>query len=169
MHLHYSEVMAYINLRTELKIILHNVLWWTWERRNELSNYYQKENPKVILLNATSLIDGNKVKIFNYNIYEKNYQNERHAGIAIAIRKDIDHQILDDFQDDIMAVKIEPTKGQLIIATYYSPPRRNYMPIGEIKRLLQKNVPVYLIGDLNTHHQALGHNYSDLKGDIIKT
>ena len=168
MHLHYSEVMAHRNFRTELKIIFQNVLWWTWERRNELSNYYQKENPEIILLNATSLIDGNKVKIFNYNIYEKNYQNERHAGIAIAIRKDIDHQILDDFQDDIMAVKIETTKGQLIIATYYSPPRRNYMPIGEIKRLFQRNVPVYLMGDLNAHHQALGHNYADQKGNIIK-
>ena len=51
------------------------------------------------------------MKIFNYNVYVRNTLNERHAGIALAIKKNIKHQILDDYQDDMLGVKINTDKG----------------------------------------------------------
>ena len=85
------------------------------------------------------------IKIFNYNVYTRNIQNEDHAGIAIAVRKDLKYQIIDDFDDDLLAVRLETTKGPIIVFTHYSPPRRNYLPRGNMKKIFQKTDPVYFI------------------------
>ena len=153
--------------RSTLKILYHNVLAWTYQRKIELGNYYGRMNPDIILMNSTNNINDERVKIYNYNIHERNFLNERHAGIAIAIKKDIKYKILDDFRDDILAIQTETSKGPIIIATLYSPPRRQYLPVGELKRLTQKNMPVYIIGDLNANHQMMGYGRPNLKGNII--
>ena len=75
-----------MELRSDLKIILQNVNTWTKSRGNELSNYYNREQPDVILINDIGT--NSNVKIFNNNVHVKNFQNEKHAGVAIAIRKD---------------------------------------------------------------------------------
>ena len=155
-------------LITELKIIQHNVLSWTRERAIELSNYYNTVKPDIILLNSISQRDNSKGRIFNYNIYTKNYLNEQHAGKAIGIRKDANCRILDDFTDDLLGIQVETTKGPIAVFTIYSPPRCNYLPVGEIKRALQKTIPVYFIGDMNAHHPTLGYRYTDNKGKIIQ-
>ena len=87
---------------------------WTTKWATELSNYYRHENPDIFLLNSTSVINNDKIKIYNYNIIQKNAINERDAGIAIAIRKNITYRILDDFIDDILGVELTTTKGPII-------------------------------------------------------
>ena len=157
-----------IRLYNNISIIQHNVHTWTDERAIELSNYYNLHNPDVILLNSTSR-PNKTVKIFNYNVYERNYLNEYQARIAIAVKKNIQHKILDDFQDDILGIRMETDKGPIELYTIYSPPRRNYLPIGEINRIAQKNIPTYLIGDINAQHQMLAYTYVNNKGRIIKS
>ena len=137
---------------TNLKIVFQNVLSWTVDRRNELSNYYNRTGADVIILNSTGIKDTENIKIFNYNVYQRNFMNELHAGVAIAVKRGIHHQLIDDFADDVLAIRLESTKGPFIITTLYSPPRRNYLPIGELNRLMDKNIPVYLLGDLNAQH-----------------
>ena len=154
-----------MELRSDLKIILQNVNTWTKNRGNELNNYYNREQPDVILINDIGT--NSNVKIFNYNVHVKNFQNEQYAGVAIAVRKDIRYQILDDFIDDILGIRILTLRGPINILTHYSPPRRNYLPLGELNRKLQSNEAVYLIGDLNAHHPIFGYRYTDLKGQEI--
>ena len=72
---------------TTIKIIQHNVLKWTFARRNELTNLYLKTDPEIILLNATGIRDDDRIKIFNYNVYQRNRYGEDHAGVAVAIKK----------------------------------------------------------------------------------
>ena len=155
-------------LYNNLLIIQHNVHTRTDERAIELSNYYNLHNPDIILLNSVSLRQDKAVKIFNYNVYERNHLNELQAGIAIAIKKNIQHKVLDNFQDDILGIRIETNKGPIEIYTIYSPSRRNYLPIGEINSIAQKNIPTYLIGDVNAQHQMLVYTYVNTKGRIIK-
>ena len=100
-------------------------------------------------------------------MHQYNERNEDHAGVAIAVRKGLLYQIIDDFESDILAIKIETDIGPIIIATIYLPPRRNYIPIGGIRALLQRNTPVYLIGDFNANHQLRGYTYRNGRGDII--
>ena len=156
------------NLVQDIKIIQHNVLHWTKERSVELSNYYRYENPDIILINSTSVLNEYKIKIYNYNIIQKNFLNERSAGIAIAIRKNIKYRALDDFVDDILGIELRTSKGPIIILTNYSPPRRNYVPIGELENILQKNTPVYFVGDINANIPALGYTGYNNNGRIFK-
>ena len=150
-----------------IKIIAQNVIKWTFQRRNELSNYYRGEDPDIILLNSTGVGDDESIKVFNYNIHQKNLYGEQHAGIAIAVRRDVQYQLLDDFQADILAVQMETGRGRVIIATTYLPPRRLYIPEAEIRRLFQKNTPVYFIGDFNARHRLWGYTNGNHRGDFI--
>ena len=152
--------------KRDLKIILQNINTWTVNRGNVLSNYYNREQPGIILLNDIGI--NHKVKIFNYNIHVKNFQNELHAGVAIAVWKNICYQILDDFIDDILGICILTTRGPINILTHYSPPRRQYLPIGELNRKFQSNEAVYLLGDINVHHTMFGYNNTDIKGRELK-
>ena len=84
-----------------------------------------KENPEVILLNSVGKITEEKpIKIFGYNIHSRNYADEEHAGIAVAVRRDIKYQLMDDYMGDALPIKIETTQGPVIILTTYVPPRR---------------------------------------------
>ena len=163
-----TNIVPMSNRQQELSIIQHNVLYWMKDRANELSNLYNKFQPDLILLNSTSIIDNQIIKIYNYNIHAKNYLNEAHAGIAIAIKKSIPYKILDDYGDDILGVQIETVKEPVSVFTLYSPPRRNYLPIGDLRRAFQRNMPVYMAADLNANHQIMGYNYVNNKERIIK-
>ena len=78
----------------EIKIIQHNVQAWTYERANELSNYYRKEDADILLHNSTGIIPPKKIKIFTYSTYSKNFANEDHSGIAIAVKSSIRHKVI---------------------------------------------------------------------------
>ena len=84
------------------------------------------------------------------------------------VRKNIRYQIFDDFIDDILGIHILTTRGPIDIFTHYSPPRRQYLPMGELNRKFQSNEAVYLLGDLNAHHPMFGYNNTDVKGREIK-
>ena len=151
----------------DLKIVQYNVLHWTKERSTELANYYRQENPDIILLNSTNTINNN-IRIYDYNIIQKNALNERNAGIAVAIKKNIRYKIMDDFVEDILGIELMTTRGPIVILTNYSPPRRNNIPIGEIENILQKNLSVYFAEKINAHIPALGYNNYNNNGRTIK-
>ena len=58
---------------------------------------YFTYNPDIILLNSTGIRDKDPIKIFNYNVHQKNKEGEDHAGVAVAVKKGIAYNILDDF------------------------------------------------------------------------
>lgn len=145
----------------------HNVLAWTFERRQELCNTYLKLNPDVILINSTGITNDSIFKIFTYNTYHKNIRQENHAGIAIAVRYNIKHKIIDNFNEDTLAVEIYTDVGPVIIATSYVPPRRNYLPVQDITSIFRRPIPAYLLGDLNLRHHMFGHNDNNNRGTIM--
>lgn len=108
----------------KLKIIQHNVLKWTSIRANELTNYYLNNDPDIILLNSTGNLNSNQIRILNYNINYKNSYNEDKAGIAIAIKKSINYKLLEIPEEDMLAIEVNTTKGAIIIASMYQPPKR---------------------------------------------
>ena len=63
-------------------IIQHNVLTKAKERKTELTNYYNKENMDIALLNETVVKNNNRIKIYDYIVHEKNFKNEARAGIT---------------------------------------------------------------------------------------
>ena len=65
--------------------------------------FYNKNYPDI-LSNSVSVRDNKQIKIYNYNVYSKNHLNELQAGVATAVRKNLQHKILDDFVDDLLSV-----------------------------------------------------------------
>ena len=98
-----------------VRIIQHNIIKWTAVRGNELANTYKEFNPDIILINATGKKDNEKIKLFNYNVYQRNITGEDHAGIAVAIKKNIVHKLIDDTNEDILVAEMETNKGPVII------------------------------------------------------
>ena len=132
-----------------------------------MSNHYLGVCPDILLLNSTSIINNNVIKIVGYNVHAKNTSNEAQAGIAIAVRKNIQHRLLDDFADDLLAVEVETVRGPIIVATTYVPPRRVAMPTHDIMRIMRKNIPCYLLTDLNARHVNIGHSTNNQRGHEI--
>ena len=104
------------------------------------------------------------MKIFSYNVYQRNYLEEDHAGVAIAVKSSIQHRILDDFNEDMLAIQVESSRGPIIIATYYQPPRRNYLDIQDLASIMRKQLPVYLLADLNARHPFKGNPDTNVIG-----
>ena len=75
---------------------------------------------------------------------------------------------MDDFTDDILEIELRTSKGPIIVLTNYSHPRRNYVPIGEIENVSQKNILVYFAGDINANVSALGYATYNNNGRIVK-
>ena len=150
-----------------LNIVQHNVMTWTTLRANELYNIYQKIDPDIILLNEVGKRDEKRFKIFGYNTHMRNIENENFAGIAIAIKKNIKYKIIDEYNYDLLAIQVETRRGPILIGTTYIPPRRDDFPIQEITNLLRKNIPVYIVGDLNASSRNLGHSTTNNNGRII--
>ncbi|XP_042883085.1 uncharacterized protein LOC122260057 [Penaeus japonicus] len=63
---------------------------------------------------------------------------------------------MDNFDHELLAVKIKTTKGPIILATGYLP-RRPFLPYPNILRLLRFQRPVYLMGDLNARRRTLNN------------
>ena len=81
-------------------------------------------DPDIILLNATGKSDSDRIKIYNYEVHQKNVLDERHAGVAVAIRKGIKYRILDDYNGDTIGIQLDTPNGKINIVTNYNPPRR---------------------------------------------
>lgn len=150
-----------------LTILQHNVLAWTQERRQELSNTYLRLNPDIILINSTGITNDSLFKLFTYKTYHKNFARENHAGIAIAVRYNIKHKLINNFIDDTLAIQVDTDIGPVIIATSYIPPRRNYLPVQDITSILRRPIPAYILGDLNLRHTLFGHNDNNNRGTAM--
>lgn len=146
-----------------IKILQHNVLSWG-NRKFNLIETYASIDPDIILINSHGLKENENIKIRGFNSYNKNMLNENHDGIAILVKNNIKHKIIDDFITNILETEIETSLGKISIATTYLPPRRPYLPIPDFHKLASNNHPTYIIGDLNAHHTLIGSRRNNIVG-----
>ena len=74
---------------------------------------------------------------------------------------------MDDFHGDMMGLHIETSRRPVNIIATYLPPRRNAVPVAELRREFQKTQAVYVFRDLNARHQALGYTTVNNTGQEI--
>lgn len=151
-----------------LTVIQHNVRNWSTVKHG-LVNTYTAIDPDIILLNSHGIKTTESINITNYKIYKSNKTNERNDGVAIAIKKNIRHILLDNYTSETLAVKLHTTQGEIIIATTYLPPRRPFLPANDFLNLLNNKLPVYILGDLNAKHRILGNNNNNNVGKSLFT
>lgn len=141
---------------TRLRVIQHNVLSWD-RRKYDLSNTYRQYDPDIILINSHGLRDHSLIKIPGFKTHQRNLTGELMDGVAIAIKTNLRYKIMDDFISETLAIETDTSDGPIIIATTYLPPRRPYMPHPDIRLLLRRQSPVFIVGDFNARHPQLGH------------
>lgn len=152
-----------------IKIIQHNVLAWTINRRYELYNIYRLSDPDIILINSHGCVEDYKIKLFGYKVYQKNCYNQLQDGIAIAVKSNLQHTVLDNYDENYIAIQIQTSLGPTLIATGYQPPRRPIIPLQSLLQIFRRNIPVIFLGDLNARHPILGHNNTNNAGDSVAT
>ncbi len=54
-----------------------------------------------------------------------------------------------------------------MIATTYLPPRRPFLPFTDVYRLLNNNIPTYILGDFNARHTHFGNKEKNTVGKSI--
>ena len=69
------------------------------------------------------------MKIPGYRCHKINTTQDINDGSAIAIKHDIHHKLIDNFETDFLAVEVNTSLGPIIIATTYLPPRRPFFAI----------------------------------------
>ena len=159
--------MLFTNPINQIKVLQHNVHHWPSKRLN-LINTYQHINPDVILLNSHGLPNHEYIKIPGYTCYQINRTGELHAGVAIAVKRKIQHKIHDDFRfSDTLSIKLPTTLGAINIATSYIPPRDGCLMFPDIYKLINIPEPMYILADLNCRHTSLGHTNTNTVGKNI--
>ena len=145
-----------------LKIIHLNVRHWiNTENINVICNYFLQQYPDVITINSHSITKTDKyVKLANYLAYTKN--KEKHAGVAILIKKEIPHIFhTNTMNKNILAANLQTRQNKLTIITFYRPPRQSNLPLMDINNYLQYNNPTLILADANIKHQHFGHSTTD--------
>lgn len=151
-----------------LRIIQHNVRNWS-TNKIQLLNTYSNLDADIILLNSHSQTNEQSIKIFNYTVYQSNKSGEINDGVAIAIKNNIKHRIIDNFTSECLAIKVITTQGEIIIATSYLPPRRPFLPANDIINLMNYTQPTYILGDFNARHHIFGNKNTNNVGKSLDT
>ena len=148
---------------TRLRVVQHNVLTWN-NRKHELSNTYRTLDPDIILIQSHGITNNETFKIHGYKTITSNYLNRHVDGTAIAIKQNIQHNIIGNFLTNTLAIKIQTQTGPIIIATDYIPPSRLFIPIPDYNTLFRRQEPVYFFADLNAHHPTFGYRDTNTTG-----
>lgn len=151
----------------KLDIIHHNVRHWD-NGKNILANYYLKHNPDVISINSHGLnpANGEFVKLFSYS--NKTSGTGKHSGAAILTKSYIphtNHRV--DMDPNSLYTIINTNMGKIVIFTFYRPCRMQMLPLIDIQKVLDLNLPTLIVTDANVHHIAFGHSYSDRLGKLL--
>ena len=144
-----------------LTICHHNVRHWGLHK-HMLSNYYISHDFDIISINSHGLNTDNKefIKIFGYSNITTG--NELHAGSALLIKSKYTHTNYSSNIDKNSSYSIINTdKGKILIFTFYRPLRVKLLPLMEIQKFLQFNIPVIILTDANLHHKNFGHSRND--------
>ena len=153
-----------MTLHRRLTIVQHNVQSWQTNKYN-LTNAYQQIDPDIILINSHGLTtDHPPIKISNYITYSSNKLNQAHSGAAIAVKKNIQHSLHDNYDTDFLTITVQTKTGPLDLSTTYIPPRTGHLYAPDLFKILNSNRQSITIADFNARHPHFQHNDSNVTG-----
>ena len=156
-----------MTLQRRLTILQHNVQSWT-TNKNNLYNTYRLHDPDIILLNSTGQTTNHPpIKLYNYRTYTKNRHDRPHAGVAIAIKDNIQHTFYDNYDTDILTVTIQTNLGPIDISTTYIPPRQGYLYAPDLLKILNSPRQSIIIGDFNARHPDFNYRDNNTTGNHL--
>ena len=145
-----------------VRVLHHNVRHWG-DSRHSLVSAFRELDPDVITINSHG--SGENLRVWGYSVVTQ--VSGVHDGWAIAVRRSLSCRMLELSRDGMLAVQLQTEDGPLVIATFYRPPRRDWLPVGDLLALANRAEPVYLFADLNARHGFFGHANRNRAGEVL--
>ena len=95
----------------------------------------------------------------------KNISNQAKDGEVIAIKKNINHKIINNLSNNTVAFKTQTGIWPIIIATVYIPQRRPIIPRADFDFLKTHNCLVYVLEDVNGNLRQSSDRQNNNTGD----
>lgn len=152
-----------------------NILHWnangitSYSKIRQLENLLSSKNIHIAGLNETFFKEMHKPFFYNYTIHRNDRLNGNGGGVALLVRKDINHRVLPALNTryvENLSIEIFINNKRVQITTAYSP-RFHQSFSNDIKMLAPNNNEFILLGDLNAKHHSWNCSYNNSAGNAL--
>lgn len=132
-------------------------------RRLNLQAYVDLHQTDIIYLNELRT-PGSRCQLPNYVLHFEDRQDTRYGGVAVLIRKGIEHRRL-TIATTLESIAIRLENGT-VIAACYCPPTQQLLPL-DINNLLAASNSTLIVGDLNAKHPTWDRTHQNRNGAAL--
>lgn len=117
----------------------------------------KKDEPQnkidIMLLSETWLGAGDKLKYANYTTYREDRKNGAGGGVAILIKRKIEHDIITienliTLETIGIQIKLNNNSSLRIFTAYYPPGKKFHHP--DYQKIVESDIPTIIMGGLNS-------------------
>ena len=129
--------------------------------------------PDIICLQEVKVAKTKQIKINGYSVeYKPRITDDRHGGLAIAIRAGISYSNVSTPDDiELMAIQIEVDNTPHSIINHYITPTTPLTKLPDhlkgLTDILQNSSHHLIMGDINAYSYAWGADHTDAKGNAF--
>lgn len=136
-------------------------------KKQELELFLKEKEIDVALLNETHLSGKDSLKFQHFYCFRKDRENRQGGGVAILIRKNIQHHPLNNTAAnenvEQTGIVVSTKSGKLALFAVYSPPGA---PIDEeeLDEIFKRREPTIAMGDFNAKHIVWNSKITNTQG-----
>lgn len=135
----------------------------------QLEYILERERVQVASLNETHLNVSHKPYLQNYFIYRNDREGARGGGVALIVRKNLQHTLLNVVNTkkiENLTVEVVINNRRAIITTAYSPKYSSDFR-NDILQLTSWDKEFYVLGDFNAKHLSWNCNSTNSAGKVL--
>ena len=147
--------------------ILHININSLKSKRQLLTEYMEECSPDIVLINESKLANEDRIRFAKYKMARKD-RDKRGGGVAILIKENIKHSIIDssNLTEEVLGIEISINQQPMAVVALYNPPAVKLNP-EVFKYFTDKYENCLFIGDFNSKHQYFGCRTTNLNGNIL--
>ncbi|XP_058449145.1 uncharacterized protein LOC131429116 [Malaya genurostris] len=165
-----STPLVYLSSKLAAKLKLVN--WNACSLKSkiiELGLFLEEKRIDIAFITETHLKPEVNINIPGFRLVRRDRPNLRRGGVAIAIRNNINCQLLPSFQLQLIeavGVEITTSVGTITFIVAYCPKQASVSLRQDIIKLTRRQGQFIIAGDLNAKHQSWGNLRRNQNGEI---
>lgn len=135
----------------------------------QLEFLLEREHIQIASLNETYFNENHKPYFKNYYIYRSDRQGARGGGVALIVRKSIQHKLLSVISThkiENISVEIVINQRPIVITNAYSPKYTTSFE-NDIRKLISGSKEFIILGDLNAKHSSWNCALNNRAGNVL--
>lgn len=141
----------------------------TYSHLLQFEHLLERENIHIASLNETHLNENHKTYFKNYLIYRNDRQDSRGGGVAIVVRRNVKHRLLNIINTggiENISIETEINNKKILVFSAYSPKYKNSFA-NDIIKLTSFNEDFVILGDFNAKHSSWHCINSNTAGNVL--